>query len=86
MEVTLGHPSFREDFLELADSLPEILECHHVTGGSDYLLKAACSGTEHLEELISERLKRCPGVAATKTSVVLSTPKDRSASPLPGRP
>jgi Lrp/AsnC family leucine-responsive transcriptional regulator len=86
VEVTLGHPSFREAFLDLVASLPEIRECHHVTGSSDYLLKAVCSGTAHLEELISERLKGCPGVAATRTSVVLSTPKDRPGSPLPDRP
>lgn len=86
VEVTLGHPSSRETFLDLAASLPEIRECHHVTGSSDYLLKVACSGTAHLEELISERLKGCPGVTATRTSVVLSTPRDRPESPLPDRP
>jgi len=86
VEITLGHPSFREAFLDLAASLPEIRECHHVTGSSDYLLKVVCSGTAHLEELISERLKGCPGVAASRTSVVLSTPKDRPDAPLPDRP
>lgn len=86
VEITLEHPSFRKNFLELVESLPEIRECHHIAGNYDYLLKTVCSTPAHLEEIISSRLKECPGVSRTKTTIVLSTWKERPSSPIPGQP
>jgi Lrp/AsnC family transcriptional regulator, leucine-responsive regulatory protein len=54
----------------LVRSLPEVLECHHVTGEDCYVLRVAFPSMGHLESLL-EQLLRC---GITTTSMVLSTP------------
>jgi Lrp/AsnC family leucine-responsive transcriptional regulator len=62
--------------------LPEIQECHHVTGDYDYLLKVRCASTAALETIISDRLKSVAGVARTTTIVALSTVKETMELPI----
>ncbi|MBF2078922.1 MAG: Lrp/AsnC family transcriptional regulator [Synechococcales cyanobacterium T60_A2020_003] len=81
--VTLEHPQYRDLFLEKVQELAEIQECHHMTGDDDYFLKIRCRGTADLERLISEELKGVPGVLKTRTSIVLSSPKETGDLPLP---
>ncbi|MGE5231067.1 MAG: Lrp/AsnC family transcriptional regulator, partial [Deltaproteobacteria bacterium] len=44
VSVTLETPHHRRAFLARLASLPEVQECHHVTGDDDYLLKVRCRG------------------------------------------
>ena len=81
--VTLEHPRDRDAFLTQIHALPEIQECHHITGDDDYLLKVRCQGTQGLEHLITDGLKQVPGVVKTRTTIVLSTLKETIALPLP---
>lgn len=80
--VSLAHPDGRDGFLALVASLPEVLECHHVAGEDDYLLKVRCGGTRDLERLISVKLKAAAGVLRTRTTVILSTAKETAILPL----
>lgn len=80
--VTLARPEHRQPFLEEVLALPEIQECHHMTGEDDYLLKVRCRHIQELEHLVSEILKRQSGVIRTRTSIALSTLKESSALPL----
>lgn len=57
-----------------AASHDEVIECHIVTGSSDFLLKVCIDSTRALQELLQE-LKGVQGVTTTKTSVVMSTTK-----------
>lgn len=82
ISVTLERPEHRPAFLTLVQDLPEIQECHHVTGDDDYLLKVRCRHTRDLEYLISDRIKALPGILRTRTTIVLSTVKETSALPL----
>ena len=81
--VTLDHPRDRDGFLTQVHALPEIQECHHVTGDDDYLLKVRCQGTQGLERLITDGLKQVTGVAKTRTTIALSTVKETIALPIP---
>jgi Lrp/AsnC family leucine-responsive transcriptional regulator len=56
--------------LELAQRLPEIRECHHVTGGEAFILKVLATSIPHLESLIAQ----LSVFGATSTSIVLSSP------------
>ncbi len=58
----------------LLKEIPEIAECHRVTGGDSFILKVHVSSVEHLEELID---KFTP-IASTVTTIVLSTLVDRA--------
>src|SRR5205085_6230291 len=53
--VSLEHAKHRAAFLKLVEQLPQVLECHHVAGEEDYLLKVRCRDTRDLERLISDR-------------------------------
>jgi Lrp/AsnC family leucine-responsive transcriptional regulator len=81
--VNLDRPQHRAGFLERIQELPEVQECHHVAGDDDYWLKVRCLNTRHLDWLLSDQLKAIDGVTRTRTTIVLSTPKETSAVPLP---
>ncbi|MFN2563677.1 MAG: Lrp/AsnC family transcriptional regulator [Gemmatimonadaceae bacterium] len=81
--VTLEHPKHRRAFLKRVEALAEVQECHHVAGDDDYLLKIRCSGTGHLDHVLSEELKGVPGVLRTRTTIVLGTVKETTVLPLP---
>lgn len=82
ISVSLSHPSSRDEFLALIGRLPEVLECHHVAGEEDFILKVRCRGNRDLERLISREIKSVPGVSRTRTTVILSTVKETSILPL----
>jgi Lrp/AsnC family leucine-responsive transcriptional regulator len=65
-----------EAFTQALAALPEVLEVHSVAGEEAFVLKAMTRSTAHLDELLS-RLKLVPGMARTKTTIVLSTPFER---------
>ena len=76
ISVTLDKPAHREGFLSEVGRHPSIAECHHIAGDHDYLLKVRCRGTRDLERLLSEVIKGVPGVARTRTAIVLGTAKE----------
>lgn len=80
--VDLEHPRHRTDFLNTVTSLPEVQECHHVAGDYDYLLKIRCLNTSDLDSILSNKIKGVVGVSKTRTTIVLSTPKENPRVPL----
>ncbi len=81
ISLTIENPEYRPAVIKKIGELAEILECHHVAGDVDYILKVRCAGTRGLERLISDELKAFPGVK-TKTTVILSTVKETPILPL----
>ena len=69
-------------FRTTIQQIPEVLECHHVTGEYDYLLKIAVRNRQELERLVMEKLTPIPGVARIHTSLVFSEIKTTTALPL----
>lgn len=63
-------------------ALPEVLECHHVTGQFDYLLKVALRNRGELERFIVERLTPVPNIERINTSLVLHVAKSTTALPM----
>jgi Lrp/AsnC family leucine-responsive transcriptional regulator len=70
-----------EGFHETVAALPEVAEIHSVAGDESFVLKVVTRSTAHLDEFLS-RLKTVPGLARTKTTIVLSTPFERNGVPL----
>jgi Lrp/AsnC family leucine-responsive transcriptional regulator len=56
--------------VRLCESLPEILECHRLTGEDSYLMRVVTTSVPHLEQLIDRLLP----LGQPTTSIVLSTP------------
>ncbi len=72
-----------ERFRALVQTMPEVLECHHITGEYDYLLKVVLRNRKHLEQFITETLTPIPGMDKLRTSLVLSEIKATTAVPVP---
>lgn len=81
IDVDLTDSSRRAEFLALIAATPQVLECHHVTGDHDFRLKVACGSPRELDQLVSDVLKGGSVVARTRTSVVLSSPKEALFAP-----
>ncbi len=82
ISVSLSTSDARAHFLSSIQGFPEVLECHHVAGDEDYILKVRCRTTRDLERLISHDLKSIVGVSRTRTTVILSTIKETSILPI----
>ena len=57
-------------------SMPEVQECHHVTGEHSYLLKVRVAGTAELQRLLVDGIKSHPGVARTVSFISLDQVKE----------
>jgi Lrp/AsnC family transcriptional regulator, leucine-responsive regulatory protein len=75
VQVWLNHAGASEA-KEYLTGLPEVLECHHIAGDYDLLLKVLVKDTGELEELLSNRIKGSPAVTRTSTTIVMSTYKE----------
>jgi DNA-binding Lrp family transcriptional regulator len=83
-QVTLAHhqPECVGQFCDRVKGLSEVLECHHLSGEFDYLLKVVVANHQHLEKFLSEKIIRIPGVDRIRTSIVLNEIKASTSLPL----
>ncbi len=84
VEVTLvRHGSAAlERFTSSIIEIAEVLECHHITGEADFLLKVATRDIPAYEKFIIHKLTALPDVQHLKTLVVLSTLKQETRLPV----
>lgn len=75
ISISLDHPKYIESFIESVLEHERIVECHYITGDSDFLLKAVIDSTGSLEKVLND-IKSIHGVSMTRTLVVLSTVKN----------
>lgn len=54
-----------------------VLECYHVAGIYDYLLKVVTEDTQALEDFLSNTLKKIKGVSSSNTFIALTTLKEK---------
>ncbi|MBQ0931420.1 Lrp/AsnC family transcriptional regulator [Ideonella sp. 4Y16] len=72
----------KQPLLACLQEMPEVLECHHVTGADSYLVQVVAVDLAHLETLVSA-ISRW---GETRTSLVFSTPIRRRPLQPPRRP
>ena len=70
------------EFAHAAQRSPEILECHMVAGGFDYLIKARVRDMEAYRSFLGDVLVRMPGVRETRTYAVLEEVKSVTELPV----
>ena len=84
VEIDLSHSSpdaFRR-FREEARRLPEIMDCHLVSGNFDYLIKARVSDMKAYRELLGEKILSLPDVNGSRSYVVMEEVKETLNLPL----
>jgi DNA-binding Lrp family transcriptional regulator len=84
VHVTLQHHKLENvaDFHDAVQQLPEVLECHHVTGEYDYLIKIVVRNRKHLEAFLMSKLTPIPAVDKLRTSIALRELKSTTEIPL----
>ena len=84
VEVLLDRttPNVFDAFKAAAQVRPEIMECHMVAGGFDYLLKTRMSDMNAYREFAGSVLWQLPGVRETRTYAVMEEVKNSTRLPL----
>jgi Lrp/AsnC family leucine-responsive transcriptional regulator len=72
------------DFVKAVEAMPEVLECHHIAGDEDFLLKVVASSPAEYELFVLEKLTKVEGIEKVKTTFVLSSSKLETAIPVKG--
>jgi Lrp/AsnC family leucine-responsive transcriptional regulator len=79
-----GHNKENIDrFMNSISAIPEIVECHHVTGQADFILKIICADIPAYQKLMLEKVSNIEVVDNMQSMVILSTFKDSKVVPLP---
>lgn len=84
VEISLA--SQADDVLDAFEAavarLPDVLECHLMTGAYDYLLKVVARDSEDFAAIHRRHLARLPGVAKMQSSFALKTVSKTTALPI----
>jgi DNA-binding Lrp family transcriptional regulator len=83
--VTLsGHNKENIDkFIEEINTVDEVIECHHITGAGDFILKIISKDIPAYQKLMLEKVSDIKVVDNMQSMVVLSTFKDSKVMPIP---
>jgi len=75
----------KEDFVKFEANMrkiDELMECHLVSGGYDYLLRFVCRNISHYQERMENLLERNIGIEKYFSYIVLKSPIVKNALPL----
>lgn len=75
-------PDVFAEFREAVMKLPQLLECHLVSGNFDYLIKARVADMKAYRQLLGETLLTLPGVSDSRTYVVMEEVKETQILPI----
>ena len=71
-----------ELFTDQINDIEEIIECHHITGSGDFLLRVIAKDIVSYQKLMLERVTEIPVVDNLQSMVILSTFKDSKVMPV----
>jgi len=80
--VAWSDPKVEAKFLDKIQKMANVLECHHVTGAWNYLIKVRVRNTRELESLLAGTVKTVAGVQRTDTMIALSSVKEGWSIPV----
>ncbi len=85
VQVTLkGHNKKNIDlFLNEINNIREVIECHHITGTGDFILKIISSDIQAYQKLMLEKVSEIEVVDGLQSMIILSTFKDSKVMPVP---
>ena len=85
VQVTLkGHNKKNIDaFLKVIHNIDEVIECHHITGSGDFILKIIAKDIASYQILMLEKVSDIDIVDNLQSMVILSTFKNSKSIPIP---
>ncbi|MFO7258953.1 MAG: Lrp/AsnC family transcriptional regulator [Bacteroidota bacterium] len=72
-----------EKFVSAINEIDEVIECHHITGAGDFILKLVSTDIAAYQQLMLEKVSNIDVVDSLQTMVILSTFKDSKSLPIP---
>ena len=63
------------EFVKVITQFPEVMECHHITGNADFLLKLVLSDIEAYNQFILDKLSVIPHIGRVDSRFSLSERK-----------
>lgn len=79
-----GHNKENIDkFVNAINQIDEVIECHHITGAGDFILKIVSGDITTYQQLMLEEVSNIDVVDSLQTMVILSTFKDSKSLPIP---
>jgi Lrp/AsnC family transcriptional regulator for asnA, asnC and gidA len=71
MGIHLEKAKFHQQVVAELTKIPEVVECHYVTGSYAIFIKVQTKTNKHLKKLIDEDLQEIEGIARTETFISL---------------
>jgi Lrp/AsnC family transcriptional regulator, regulator for asnA, asnC and gidA len=81
IQVQLHNPKSHLNVFEKIRKVPEIVECHHISGRYSLLIKVYTRDNAHLKDIIIEKIQSIPEVTATETFISLQEGFTRQLPP-----
>lgn len=75
-------PDVFDAFADAVNRAPEVLECHMVAGGFDYLIKSRVADMGAYRKFLAETVQALPGVRETHTYAVMEEVKSTDRLPI----
>lgn len=75
--------SYIDSFVEKIQAIKEVVECHHITGQGDFILKVVSTNIEDYQQLMLETICEIPEIDDLQSTIILSTFKDSKVMPIP---
>ena len=69
ISVTISEANKYRDVVNSLKHIPEIVECHFVTGRASLLLKLYCFDNEHLMQVLLTEIQKIPFIQSTDTMI-----------------
>ena len=80
IQVNLTSTSTHEEVFNRIRKIPEIVECHHITGKYSLLIKIYSRDNEHLKNILVEKIQSIPEISLTETFISLEEGFDRQVA------
>jgi Lrp/AsnC family transcriptional regulator, leucine-responsive regulatory protein len=75
--------SVLDTFVDKINRIDNVIECHHITGSCDFLLKVIAADIPSYQTLMLEEISEIEEISNMQSMVILSTFKDNKVLPLP---
>ena len=69
-------------FVDKIKDVDNIIECHHITGSGDFILKVVAKDIESYQELMLDKVTEIEVTDSLQSIVILSTFKETKVMPL----
>lgn len=82
VKTTSHQKKENEQIQKAIREMPEILECHTITGEYDYMIKAVIKNSKDLRNFVGTKLSSLPGVSGIHTSLSYEELKSTTVLPI----